>query len=70
MVLQVNKTDTQKSKELETSQSKIVNLPLMKFKLISNYQSIGDQPSAIKQLVEGISAREYYQTLLEVTGSG
>lgn len=30
----------------------------------------GDQPEAIRQLVEGVNAREMYQTLLGVTGSG
>lgn len=42
----------------------------MKFKLISDYKPTGDQPTAIKQLVEGVNADEHYQTLLGVTGSG
>ncbi|MFN0290699.1 excinuclease ABC subunit UvrB [Pedobacter helvus] len=42
----------------------------MKFKLISDYKPTGDQPGAIKQLVEGVNAAEHYQTLLGVTGSG
>ncbi len=42
----------------------------MKFKLISDYRPTGDQPNAIKQLVEGVNAEEHYQTLLGVTGSG
>jgi excinuclease ABC subunit B len=42
----------------------------MKFKLVSEYQPTGDQPTAIKQLVEGVNADENYQTLLGVTGSG
>lgn len=42
----------------------------MKFKLISDYKPTGDQPTAIKQLVEGVNAEENYQTLLGVTGSG
>lgn len=42
----------------------------MKFKLISDYKPTGDQPSAIKQLVQGVNAQENYQTLLGVTGSG
>ncbi|MBA4197221.1 MAG: excinuclease ABC subunit B [Chitinophaga sp.] len=42
----------------------------MPFKLQSNYQPSGDQPSAIKQLVEGINYGEQFQTLLGVTGSG
>jgi excinuclease ABC subunit B len=40
------------------------------FKLKSQYEPAGDQPKAIKQLVEGINAGERFQTLLGVTGSG
>ena len=42
----------------------------MKFKLTSAYTPTGDQPEAIRQLVEGVNAGEHYQTLLGVTGSG
>ena len=42
----------------------------MKFKITSEYKPTGDQPSAIKQLVDGVNASEHYQTLLGVTGSG
>jgi len=42
----------------------------MDFKLTSQYQPTGDQPGAIKQLVEGVNNGENYQTLLGVTGSG
>lgn len=42
----------------------------MKFKLKSIYQPTGDQPQAIKQLVEGVGRGELAQTLLGVTGSG
>ncbi len=42
----------------------------MKFKLVSAYQPTGDQPNAIRQLVEGVNNQENYQTLLGVTGSG
>ncbi len=42
----------------------------MPFELISEYQPAGDQPSAIRQLTEGIENGEQYQTLLGVTGSG
>ena len=41
-----------------------------KFELFSNYQPSGDQPDAIKQLIEGIHRGDKYQTLLGVTGSG
>ncbi len=42
----------------------------MQFQLHSPYQPSGDQPSAIKQLVQGINDGEKFQTLLGVTGSG
>ena len=42
----------------------------MQFKLHSHYSPAGDQPNAIRQLVEGIQEGEQYQTLLGVTGSG
>ncbi len=42
----------------------------MKFKLVSNFKPAGDQPEAIRQLVEGIRSGYKYQTLLGVTGSG
>ncbi len=42
----------------------------MDFKLFSEYEPTGDQPQAIKQLVEGIENDEPSQTLLGVTGSG
>ncbi len=40
------------------------------FKLKSNYEPTGDQPGAIKQLIEGLESGESEQTLLGVTGSG
>ena len=40
------------------------------FKLISDYKPCGDQPRAIKQLIESIKSGKQYQTLLGVTGSG
>ena len=40
------------------------------FKLHSDFQPKGDQPEAIRQLVEGIEAGTRHQTLLGVTGSG
>lgn len=42
----------------------------MDFKLISDFQPTGDQPDAIKQLVEGLEKGVPFQTLLGVTGSG
>ncbi|MCC7533012.1 MAG: excinuclease ABC subunit UvrB [Bacteroidia bacterium] len=40
------------------------------FKLTSEYVPSGDQPDAIKQLVDGIRVGNKHQTLLGVTGSG
>ncbi|MBR6258551.1 MAG: excinuclease ABC subunit UvrB [Lachnospiraceae bacterium] len=42
----------------------------MDFKLHSEYKPTGDQPQAIKQLVEGFKKGNQFQTLLGVTGSG
>ncbi len=42
----------------------------MEFKLHSEYQPTGDQPQAIKALVEGFKKGNQFQTLLGVTGSG
>ena len=43
---------------------------MAKFKLVSKYQPTGDQPAAIKQLVNGLNRGIHEQTLLGVTGSG
>lgn len=40
------------------------------FQVVSQYQPAGDQPGAIKKLVQGIDAGLAHQTLLGVTGSG
>ncbi len=40
------------------------------FKIVSEYTPKGDQPQAIKELVEGVSKHERSQVLLGVTGSG
>jgi excinuclease ABC subunit B len=40
------------------------------FRVKSNFEPAGDQPTAIKSLVEGIDAGLSHQTLLGVTGSG
>ena len=42
----------------------------MSYKLISDYTPSGDQPDAIRQLIDGLSRGDQYQTLLGVTGSG
>jgi len=42
----------------------------MDFQLVSDFKPTGDQPGAIKQLMEGVRGGEIHQTLLGVTGSG
>lgn len=42
----------------------------LEFKLNSEFKPTGDQPGAIKQLVEGLNDGIEHQTLLGVTGSG
>ncbi|MDD2371806.1 MAG: excinuclease ABC subunit UvrB [Firmicutes bacterium] len=43
---------------------------LGKFDLVSDFKPAGDQPVAIKSLVEGLNEGHVHQTLLGVTGSG
>ncbi len=43
---------------------------MTKFKLVSSFEPQGDQPEAIRQLVEGTNAGVRDQVLLGVTGSG
>ncbi|MGH1444283.1 MAG: DEAD/DEAH box helicase family protein, partial [Exiguobacterium profundum] len=40
------------------------------FALQSEFQPGGDQPEAIRQLVEGVNRGDRYQTLLGATGTG
>ena len=40
------------------------------FNLVSKYKPSGDQPSAIKKLVDGVNNKEKYQVLLGATGTG
>ena len=42
----------------------------MEFRIVSDYRPTGDQPEAIRQLVDGFRSGLKYQTLLGVTGSG
>ena len=48
----------------------VVFLYAMKFQIVSDFKPTGDQPEAIRQLVEGLESRDRFQTLLGVTGSG
>jgi excinuclease ABC subunit B len=45
-------------------------MPKNTFTLVSDYKPTGDQPEAIRQLIEGIGRGDRFQTLLGVTGSG
>ncbi len=47
-----------------------VRYPGSPFELFQPYPPAGDQPEAIRQLVEGVQDGEVFQTLLGVTGSG
>ena len=42
----------------------------VKFKLVSEFEPKGDQPNAIRELVDGLKGKERDQVLLGVTGSG
>ena len=42
----------------------------MEFKIEADFKPMGDQPEAIRQLVEGVKANQRGQVLLGVTGSG
>ena len=50
--------------------SALVRYTLMNFKLNAPFAPSGDQPDAIKQLVDGLNRGDKAQTLLGVTGSG
>ncbi|MBR0130639.1 MAG: excinuclease ABC subunit UvrB [Firmicutes bacterium] len=41
-----------------------------RFKLVSDFKMMGDQPEAVRRLVDGIESGKRHQTLLGVTGSG
>ena len=43
---------------------------MKKFKLVSDFKPSGDQPEAIKQLLDGLASGQKHQVLLGVTGSG
>ena len=42
----------------------------MEFQLVSDFKPTGDQPAAIRQLAQGLTSQDKFQTLLGVTGSG
>jgi superfamily II DNA or RNA helicase len=50
--------------------SGIVRSTMSEFQLVTRFKPAGDQPEAIRQMVEGLEAGLSHQTLLGVTGSG
>lgn len=48
----------------------LVEFARMEYQLQAPFEPAGDQPEAIRQLVEGLNSGEEHQTLLGVTGSG
>ncbi len=54
----------------ETPETPVVTFPHSPFRLHQPFPPAGDQPEAIRQLVEGIEDGLSFQTLLGVTGSG
>lgn len=65
--------DTFFSKNYQLTISKIIYFYKkysMEYKLTSEFNPSGDQPEAIRQLIEGLERGDRYQTLLGVTGSG
>ena len=40
------------------------------FKIVSPFKPTGDQPAAIKQLVDGVNSNKKFQVLLGATGTG
>jgi excinuclease ABC subunit B len=55
--------------QIKQSANQLIN-QFMDFKLSSVYKPTGDQPQAIRQLVNGLKSGDRAQTLLGVTGSG
>jgi excinuclease ABC subunit B len=60
----------QASPQEASKEGQFVSYPGSPFELFQPYPPAGDQPTAINELVEGISDGEVFQTLLGVTGSG
>ena len=56
--------------QAEPPQGQFVRFEGSPFELFQPYPPAGDQPEAIRQLVEGVQDGEVFQTLLGVTGSG
>ncbi|MCG3172018.1 MAG: UvrABC system protein B [Myxococcota bacterium] len=58
------------AKAAEPSPPSLLEFPGSPFRLSAGMEPCGDQPEAIRQLVEGVNRNESHQVLLGVTGSG
>ena len=54
----------------DNSASNLIQNHSLPFKIVSEYEPSGDQPKAIKELIQNIINGENEQVLLGVTGSG
>jgi excinuclease ABC subunit B len=61
---------TEPAAPAQTPAGQFVTFPGSPFELYQPYPPSGDQPEAIRQLVEGVNDGEVFQVLLGVTGSG
>ena len=55
---------------MNTKETSKIYTPRAKFEIKSKFAPKGDQPEAIRQLVDGLARGDKHQTLLGVTGSG
>jgi excinuclease ABC subunit B len=58
------------NEEVKTSSQEVPVMMEQTFQLVSKYSPQGDQPKAIKQLVQGLMEGKKHQTLLGATGTG
>jgi len=63
-------TPARKASTLTAESESICEFPSSPFRLHQRFEPAGDQPEAIDNLVQGITAGQAFQTLLGVTGSG
>jgi excinuclease ABC subunit B len=54
----------------EDAKARVAREPRGKFKLVTKFKPAGDQPAAIRELVDNTRRGIKHQTLLGVTGSG
>ena len=71
VVVAINFRPLLASSEPGVSPAPLIQVPQMpEFKLVSDFQPTGDQPTAIEKLVEGLHQGHKHQTLLGATGTG